>query len=67
MISLQVLCDKCQAMVRIPFYNSINEYNIGRHTMKFTFKVWKFSITVDLFDLDLSDGDIAFKVTIAWK
>ena len=35
--------------------------------MKFTFKVWKLSITIDLFDLNISDGDIAFSVTVAWK
>jgi len=35
--------------------------------MKLIFKVWKFSITVDLFDLNASDGNIAFKVTVAWK
>ena len=35
--------------------------------MKFVFKVWVLSITIDLFDLDASDGNIAFKVTIAWK
>ncbi len=35
--------------------------------MKFTFKVWKFSITVDLFDLNVSDGDLAFSVRVSWK
>ena len=35
--------------------------------MKLTFKVWKLSITLDLFDLNPSDGNIAFSVTIAWK
>lgn len=35
--------------------------------MKFTFKVWKLSINIDLFDLNVSDGDVAFKVTISWK
>jgi len=35
--------------------------------MKFVFKVWKLSITVDLFDLNVTDGDIAFSVTISWK
>ncbi len=35
--------------------------------MKFTFKVWKLSITVDLFDLNVSDGDLAFSVTVSWK
>ena len=53
--------------MNIPFYNSIEQYGIRRHRMKFVFKVWRFSITVDLFDLNVSDGDIAFKVTIAWK
>ncbi|GAH00985.1 unnamed protein product [marine sediment metagenome] len=49
------------------FYNSIEEYNIRRCRMKFVFKVWKLSITVDLFDLNVTDGDIAFSVTISWK
>lgn len=35
--------------------------------MKLMFKVWKLSITVDLFDLNVTDGDIAFSVTISWK
>ena len=35
--------------------------------MKLMFKVWKFSITIDLFDLDVSDSNVAFSVTIAWK
>ena len=35
--------------------------------MKFVFKVWKFSVTVDLFDLDTTDSNIAFSVTVAWK
>ena len=35
--------------------------------MKFLVKIWRFSITVDLFDLDPSDGNIAFKVTVAWR
>ena len=35
--------------------------------MKFTFKVWKLSITIDLFDLNISDSNIAFSVTVAWK
>ena len=35
--------------------------------MKLAFKVWRFSITIDLFDLDTTDGNIAFKVTVAWK
>ncbi|KKM03551.1 hypothetical protein LCGC14_1773320 [marine sediment metagenome] len=54
-------------MTNPPFYNSIDEYNIRRYRMKFLVKVWKFSITIDLFDLDTSDKNIAFKVTIAWK
>lgn len=35
--------------------------------MKFVFKVWKLSITIDLFDLDMSDGNVAFSITISWK
>lgn len=35
--------------------------------MKFTFKVWRLSVTIDLFDLNASDGNIAFKVTVGWK
>jgi len=52
---------------RPPFWNSIEEYGIRRRRMKFVFKVWKLSITVDLFDLNVTDGDIAFSVTISWK
>ena len=54
-------------MARVPFYDSIEEYGTRRKRMKLIFKVWKFSITVDLFDLNVSDGDIAFKVTVGWK
>jgi len=54
-------------VARPPFYNSIEEYGIRRYRMKLTFKVWKLSITLDLFDLNPSDGKIAFSVTIAWK
>ena len=35
--------------------------------MKFTFKVWVLSIEIDLFDLDVSDGDIKVGITISWK
>jgi len=35
--------------------------------MKFTFKLWLISFTLNLFDLNLSDGDVAFSITIAWK
>jgi len=35
--------------------------------MKFVFKVWVLSITIDLFDLDASDGELAFRITISWK
>ena len=35
--------------------------------MKFSFKVWVLSITIDLFDLNPTDGNIAFSVTVAWK
>jgi len=35
--------------------------------MKFTIKFWVLGITVNLFDLDPMDGDIAFSVTIFWK
>jgi len=51
----------------MPFYNSIEGYDIRRRRMKLMFKVWRLSVTVDLFDLDLTDGDIAFSVTISWK
>ena len=45
----------------------MEEYGIRRRRMEFMFKVWKLSITVDLFDLNLTDSDIAFSVTISWK
>ena len=35
--------------------------------MKFTFKIWVLSITLDLFDLNPSDSNIAFSVTVSWK
>lgn len=35
--------------------------------MKFTFKVWVLAITIDLFDIDPSDGDITFSVKLSWK
>jgi hypothetical protein len=35
--------------------------------MKFTFKIWVLKITIDLFDLNPSDGDIGLGITISWK
>ncbi len=35
--------------------------------MQFTFKIWLLKIIIDLFDLDLSDGDIGFSIKISWK
>ena len=35
--------------------------------MVFTFRIWRLKITLALFDLNPSDGDIAFSVTISWK
>lgn len=35
--------------------------------MKFTLKVWIFTITIDLFDVDLSDGDVAVTIKFSWK
>ena len=54
-------------MTNPPFYDSVEEYKIRRCNMKFVFKVWVLSITVDLFDLDASDSNMAFSVTVAWK
>ncbi len=34
--------------------------------MKFTIKVWKLTITFDLFDVDPSDRDIKFGIVISW-
>ena len=34
--------------------------------MKFTFRVWVLSIEIDLFDLDPSDRNIKYGITIAW-
>jgi len=35
--------------------------------MEFSFKIWLLKITIDLFDLDPSDGDIKLGITISWK
>ena len=35
--------------------------------MKFVFKIWVLSVTIDLFDLDMSDGNIALAITVGWK
>ena len=34
--------------------------------MKFTFKIWKLAIIIDLFDLDPSDRKIQFGISIGW-
>ena len=34
--------------------------------MKFTLKIWKLTITIDLFDLDFSDADIGIGIRIGW-
>jgi len=34
--------------------------------MKFSFTIWKFTITIDLFDLDLGNGDIALGIKVSW-
>jgi len=34
--------------------------------MKFEIKVWVLTITIDLFDLDLSDHSVGIGITIAW-
>ena len=34
--------------------------------MNFRFKLWVFSITLHLFDIDLTDGDVSFGITISW-
>lgn len=35
--------------------------------MKFVFKVWVLTITIDLFDLDPSDGSVGLGIFISWK
>ena len=35
--------------------------------MKIAFKVWILTITIDLFDLDITDGDIKLGIKIAWR
>jgi len=35
--------------------------------MEFTFKVWVLSITIDLFDLDASDGNIKIGIVLSWR
>ena len=34
--------------------------------MKFSVKIWHFTVTVDLFDLDPGDRDIEFSIRISW-
>lgn len=34
--------------------------------MKFQIKLWVVTITIDLFDIDLSDRDVKIGITIAW-
>ena len=34
--------------------------------MKFQIRLWVVTITIDLFDLDLSDRDVKLGITIAW-
>jgi len=35
--------------------------------MKFSFKVWKFTITIDLCDINPLDGDVALGIKVSWK
>ncbi len=35
--------------------------------MQFSFKVWKFKIEIDIFDLNPSDGNVACRLTLSWK
>ncbi len=35
--------------------------------MKFIFKVWVLSITIDFFDIDPSDGNIKIGIVISWR
>lgn len=35
--------------------------------MKFTVKLWRFTLTLSLLDIDLSDGDIELSLKVAWK
>jgi len=35
--------------------------------MEFTFKVWKFKVTIDLLDVDTTDGDIKIGIKISWR
>lgn len=34
--------------------------------MQFTIKIWIVTLTIDLFDLDLSDRNIGVSLTISW-
>lgn len=34
--------------------------------MQFIFKVWKLTITLDLFDLDVSDRKIQIGISVTW-
>jgi len=35
--------------------------------MKFSLKVWKFKVTIDLLDVDPSDKDISIGIAVSWK
>jgi len=34
--------------------------------MKFTFRIWQFSFTIDIFDLDPSDRNLKCGITVEW-
>ena len=35
--------------------------------MEFTFKVWRFRIEVDVFDIDPTFGNLACRIILSWK
>jgi len=35
--------------------------------MEWTMRLWRFSVTLAILDVDTSNQDMAFSVTISWK
>ena len=43
------------------------DFILKEKKMKFVFKVWVLTVEIDLFDLDVQDGNIQISVKIGWK
>ncbi len=35
--------------------------------MKISFKIWKLVLAIDIYDTDISDKTVAFKIEISWQ